>query len=133
MYLYMNNHVHSAPQSKKEESREQRRTTHYKTHNNLNSLFGEQPQWLRKINICSNLIGLNYICNNLNGLEIKKKNMYDRGFIHLKSVVRRYRDGDQAPHHHNTTLKYVITEPCSISRCKNHCHQPRGLVLMYTN
>ena len=54
-FAYMNNHVHSAPQPKKEESREERRTTHTKMHNNLNGLekysliFGEQPQQLRKI------------------------------------------------------------------------------------
>ena len=50
--MYMNNHVHSAPQleRKKEKNREERRITHYKIDNNLNSLekysliFGEQPQ-----------------------------------------------------------------------------------------
>ena len=36
---YMNNHVHSAPQPKKEESREEEgRTTHTKMHNNHNGL-----------------------------------------------------------------------------------------------
>ena len=64
--MYMNNHVHSAPQleRKKEKNREERRITHYKIDNNLNGLekyslvFGEQPQGLIKINICNNLIGL---------------------------------------------------------------------------
>ena len=51
-YMYMNNHVHSAPQleGKKEKNREERRITHYKIDNNLNGLekysiiFGEQSQ-----------------------------------------------------------------------------------------
>ena len=38
-HTYMNNHVHSAPRPKKEESREEeRRTTHTKMHNSLNGL-----------------------------------------------------------------------------------------------
>ena len=57
----MNNHVHSAPQleRKKEKNREERKMTHYKINNNLNGLekysliLGEQPQQLRKINICT--------------------------------------------------------------------------------
>ena len=40
MYMYMNNHVHSAPQleRKKRTEKKERRITHYKIDNNLNGL-----------------------------------------------------------------------------------------------
>jgi len=55
---------HNLKESKKRTEKKERRTTHYKIDNNLNGIekcsliFGEQPQQLRKINICNNLIGL---------------------------------------------------------------------------
>ena len=52
---------HNLKERKKRTEKKERRITHYKIDNNLNGLekysliFGEQPQWLRKINICNNL------------------------------------------------------------------------------
>ena len=53
---------HNLKERKKRTEKKERRITHYKIANNLNGLekysliFGEQPQRLRKINICNNLI-----------------------------------------------------------------------------
>ena len=46
IHIYMNNHVHSAPQSKKEESHAIKQTKIHNSLENLNIYFGEQPQWL---------------------------------------------------------------------------------------
>ena len=59
----MNNHVNSAPQSKKEENREKRithTTKQTKIHNNLNGLEKYLENSLNGLEkyICSNLIGM---------------------------------------------------------------------------